>query len=93
MKVIHRFEIPIEPHFSLELPIGARIVHLDLQERAPHAPCFWVLLDPEPTRTIVRRTFALVGTGWPLEEGRPLEHVGTFQQQNGFVWHVFEVMM
>lgn len=91
MKVIHRFEIPMdeaalnEGQFSLELPRDAVLLHVAVQDRAPHAPCMWFSLDEESEPEV--RHFAIVGTGHPhlLDT-----HVATWQQ-HGFVWHLFEL--
>lgn len=93
MNVIWRFPIDMqeaadnEGRIELELPLNARILHLDVQERAPHQPSMWVLLDE--SRPAVQRTFELVGTGSSTEHTANW-HVGSWQQA-GYVWHLFEV--
>lgn len=89
---VYRYEIPIreierEGPFAVELPLGATILHVAVQERAPHAPCLWCLVDPD--RPLVTRHLALVGTGWDMSSIAVSDHVGTFQQF-GYVWHIFE---
>lgn len=93
MRTIWRFPIDMgeaalnEGRFTIEAPLGARILHVDVLQRAPHEPSMWVLLDEE--RAPLKRTFEIVGTGHstPLDAS---QHVATWQQE-GFVWHLFEL--
>jgi hypothetical protein len=91
-KLIYRFEIPIfeldeAGHFTLEMPVGSRILHLDLQDRAPHHPSMWVACDPQ--REPIEHHFYVIGTGHGHTAIDYGDHVGTFQQA-GYVWHVYE---
>ena len=90
-QVVYRYPVEFKPGglFSLEMPLGSRILHLEAQVRAPHQPSMWVLCDPD--RESVERTFLIVGTGHRHENGTLHDHVGTCQDITGFVWHVFEV--
>ena len=90
-KVIYRFPIDMEEaaatggRVELVLPLGARILYVAAQERAPNQPSMWVLLDP--AREPVRHVFRIYSTG---QEGElPPDYIGTWQQ-HGFVWHLFE---
>lgn len=93
MKQIWRFPIDMteaannEARFTLEVPVGARILHVALLQRAPHEPSLWIKFDPD--REPVTHTFEIVGTGNPVPEHS--EYVGTWQQ-DGYVWHLFEVI-
>jgi hypothetical protein len=92
MKVIYRFAIPIfdldeDGHFEVEMPVGSRILHLDLQDRAPHHPSMWVSLDEKAEP--VDHHFYVIGTGHEHAAIDYGEYVGTFQQA-GYVWHVYE---
>lgn len=97
MRVIYRYEIDLdaaakdEGYFSLELPLGSEPLHVAVQERAPHAPSLWALVDPE--RPPIKRKFLLAGTGTEHKDffgSKWNRYIGTFQQ-HGFVWHVWEV--
>lgn len=96
MRKVFRYEIPLkavgENHgiFTLEVPLGAIPLCVDVQQRAPHMPSIWMLLDDEEKRT-VQKEFLLVGTGTQGHEppAAKSEYVGTFQDA-GFVWHIFE---
>ena len=48
----------------------------------------WVLVDPN--KPIGERTFAIVGTGYPMPDDIPMTYLDTVQIRS-FVWHVFEV--
>lgn len=92
MRTIYRFPVPIRDLFTLELPLGSKFLGAECQARAPHEPSMWFLLDPE--RKQVERTFAVIGTGNPVPDYiQESEHLGTFQMQVGFVWHLFEVLV
>jgi hypothetical protein len=97
MKAIHRFEIPMEEaaetggYFTLELPLTSIPLYVDVQDRAPHAPCVWALVDQG--RELAKRRFLMAGTGHTFPDFDYIsksEYIGTFQQ-NGFVWHIWEV--
>ena len=89
MRTIYRFDIPIQERFSITMPLGATILCLSVQDRAPHFPSMWCFVDS--TQPPVERHFVIMGTGKHApDDVHPNEHVGTFQM-HGFVWHVFEV--
>lgn len=89
MRTVYRFPIPLEGGIMLALPVGARILHFAQQTRAPHQLCVWAVLDPE--REPIARHFAISGTGTPVPDF-PMDHVGTCQTREGYVWHLWEVM-
>lgn len=89
MNTVWRIPIPREERFTLELPVASRILHFAEQVRAPHQLCVWVLLDPE--REAIQRHFVISGTGTPAPSW-PMDHVGTCQTHDGYVWHLWEVM-
>lgn len=83
MKVIWKYPIIPSP-FTLELPDGAEILHIDIQV---HRPFLWVLVDPSAPKR--RYEFRIYGTGQEITLDN-LRYIATFQQA-GFVWHVFLV--
>lgn len=96
MRIVWRYEIPLDAvkendgEFTIEMPLFAQVLHVDVQQRAPHMPSMWVLADDAEKR-VVKRKFLLTGTGAQGSEP-PAEHsayIGTFQDM-GFVWHIFE---
>jgi len=82
MKRVFKYEFEITDNLVIPMPIGAQILHADIQ--AGH-PCVWALVDPEHARE--DRRFAVHGTGHPVFENEV--HIATFQQ-GPFVWHLFE---
>jgi hypothetical protein len=98
MRTIYRYPIDMEEcaqgggFFDLYLPLGTEILHVAVQERAPHQPCMWALVNPEREEA-PRRRFLLAGTGHTYEHELShgiQQYLGTFQQ-HGFVWHVWEI--
>lgn len=89
-RVVYKYAAPIEDSFSLELPVGAEILHLDAQR---DVPCLWALVDPSDNAKKEARVFFYVGTGHkhPARFWRGLKHVGTVQLESGsLVYHLFE---
>lgn len=88
MITIHKFRIPIIGRFTLELPIEARVLSVQIQNTEPHV---WVLLDTE--QETKKKEFFIFGTGHSLLEGMDkkgtIDHIGTFQK-DCCVWHLFE---
>ncbi len=84
MMTIWKFEVPVNDESTeIELPMGARIVHVGAQ----HADTviFWAIVDKEmPTQ---HRTFTVVGTGHKFDGG--WLHVGSVLMEP-FVWHLLE---
>ena len=73
-KRIYKYAAPGEDYFSLELPRGAKILTVQVQDDEPQ---IWALVNPEnPTEL---RSFHLAGTGHPIEETEEdLNYIGTF---------------
>lgn len=82
-KVIWKFPIPVINRFKLDMPAGAKVLHVATQN---DEPCIWALVDP--ARAVEARRFRLVGTGH--EVTNPGEYVGTFMMRDGaLVFHLF----
>lgn len=83
--VIYKYPIGIKDKFSIEMPTGARILTIQVQD---NVPCMWVLVDTSQELEI--RNFKIIGTGHSLDEFHG-NYIGTVQMANGFfVWHIFE---
>ena len=93
MRTVYRYDLDIfdtpDGYFVLEMPLGAVPLHVAEQQRAPHFPSLWALVDTE--RPVVKRRFMITGTGTtrPEPPGSKSEYVGTFQI-HGYVWHIWE---
>ncbi len=98
MKTVWKFPFEVDDTIEIEMPRGARILHINVQtQRLPEfagggvlreAPCMWALVDPDEPK--VKRSFILAGTGHTLPDF-PMKHLGTFKMaQDRLVFHVFE---
>lgn len=80
-----KFAFRIEDDVKIQMPVGARILHANVQHGVP---CVWALGDL--AGPYCERHLQIVGTGNPLpaELG---QYVGTFMMYDGaLVWHVFD---
>ena len=87
MLVIHKYAIPLNANFSLLLPEGTEILHLDSQYGKP---VMWVL--SRPTNPDKIRKFLVRGTGHTIDRGYDeLEFLGTIKlEEETFILHLFE---
>jgi hypothetical protein len=84
MVSVFKYQFEIVDDVSVEMPIGAKVLHVEDQRGAA---CLWALVDPEATKEV--RCFRLAGTGHPIDPATIGEHVATWQS-GPFVWHLFE---
>ncbi len=88
MKTIWKFETPFENTFTLEMPMGAKIISVQ-QDQKTMIPCMWAIVNTD--NKIEKRTFELFGTGIFMNEDVNRKYIGTYQYQRGeFVGHIFE---
>jgi hypothetical protein len=85
--VVYKYPLP-EVDNVLELPVGARLLHVDAQHGAP---MLWAMVEPGPD--VEARRILIAGTGQPIDvEQEALTHISTFLVSGGiFVSHAFEV--
>ncbi len=71
---------------TLEMPKGARPLHVDVQGPAA---CLWAEVDTDAP--LVARRLAIVGTGHPTPDSEEADYAGTFLTPGGgtFVWHIY----
>lgn len=81
---IWKYFLPVEDKFTIEMPFGAKILHVDKQGIG--GGHIWVKV--ESRNSVEVREFRTIGTGHPIKEKR-LQYLGTYQM-NQFVWHIFE---
>lgn len=85
MRRVYKYPVLLSDRFHLDLPVGAKILSVNIQHGNPQ---MWALVDPDCP--LERRFFRLAGTGHPIED-TVVEHVGTFRIANGdLVFHLFE---
>jgi hypothetical protein len=86
---VWKYELsPAKKRNTIEMPIGARVLTVQMQG---DAVCIWAMVDPNAAKA--RRTFYIFGTGHEIDEPDELQYVGTFQPNEGgspLVFHVFE---
>lgn len=87
MMTIWKFPFGVIDSFSLMMPKGAKVVHVEGQH---DIPAMWVLVDSEAEQ--VEQTFQVVGTGHPIRLLELYDHAGTFQLAGGsLVFHLFHL--
>ncbi len=85
MITIHKYEIPIEDSFVLELPVGARILSVQTQNGVPQ---LWAVVDSRAPKR--EQQFHLRGTGYDCQGLGSLTYLATFQIHDGaLVFHLF----
>lgn len=83
MNVIYKY--PIQNSFSLQLPVGAKVLCVQMQYNVPY---MWVMQDT--SNYLEPRHFRIVNTGDDTD-CKPENYIGTFQEDNGsYVGHLFE---
>lgn len=85
-RTVYKYAIPSMDVFTIDLPMGAKLLSVQAQRGVPH---LWALVDPD--LPVEHRHFRLAGTGHGIVGG--VEFVGTVQLYEGaLVLHLFEVM-
>jgi len=87
--VIWKYELRLGDQF-VEVPSRSQFISVSCQGDQLVA---WAIVDDrhDVEADRVRRLVRVMGTGWPCEhwEDGCFAFVGTVQQTNGLVWHVF----
>lgn len=93
MKTIWKFPCDIADDLTINMPLGAQILTVQMQHGVP---CIWALVDDAMPK--LAHKFAWRGTGHNCDTLTPRhhesapKHVGTVQMANGnLVFHLFEV--
>lgn len=85
MKTIWKF--PLAPDCVLDMPIGAKVLTVQMQG---DAVMLWALVDALAPKE--QRRFLVYGTGHEILDAGALTYVATFQMGGGvLVFHAFEV--
>lgn len=92
MKTIWKFQIRITDVQEIEMPKGAEV--LTVQEMSGHV-YLWAIVGEHSGET-ENRIFHIYGTGNPMPDidrlSQARKYIGTVQQAEFYVWHVFEVI-
>lgn len=81
MICIHKYPLEFTDHQSIDMPLGAKIVHIDLQD---NQLCVWAEGNPEHPK--VQRKFELYATGEKIET--MARHLKTVLIGR-FVYHIY----
>lgn len=84
-KVIWKFPFPVTDSVRISMPNNAEILTVQTQS---NQPCIWALVNAEYKKEDIY--FQVIGTGHPIESD-PGKYIGTFQLDNGLVFHLFEL--
>ncbi len=92
--VIWKFEIPKDFYPSIYMPIGAKILTVQMQYEhgvsvEDGKPFIWAEVNPEMEGE-EQRQFQVAGTGRGLSKN-PRKYIGTWQDR-WEVWHLFELL-
>lgn len=82
MDKIYKYKIPIEDEIIIDLPKGAKILTVQVQNEQP---CIWAIVDP--LQPFEKRNLYLYGTGMTVTHCE--SYIGTFQIYE-LVFHLFE---
>lgn len=85
MITVHKYSVPFDDNFSINMPTGAEVLTFQLQGGGA---CVWAKVDTNAPKTA--RNFRLAGTGHPLPIDKDMKYVGTVQL-NFLVLHLFEI--
>jgi hypothetical protein len=82
---IFKWTLAITDRQNLYMPVGAKLLTVQMQNEMPQ---LWALCNPEAPKET--RTFNIIGTGNPIQND-PGQYIATFQINSGMlVFHVFE---
>ena len=95
MRAIWQFEVSVQDHFEVEMPVGAEVLSVMTQPSPYHDYAdtvqMWALCDPAALKETKR--FCVIGTGHPVDLVGLGRFIGTFQLAGGtFVGHLFELL-
>ena len=83
MSVIYKYPIKIVDEQTIDMPFGANIISLQMQNGAA---VMWAIVNPKANLTSVK--IRIFGTGEEIPSGSALRYIGTIHDRK-FVWHVF----
>ncbi len=88
MRKVFKYALEFAGYIELELPVGAKILHFDIQRGHPR---IWALVDPTAEKEI--RKFRFAGTDHPITEpDSELDFIGTVMMRDRtLAWHLFEI--
>jgi hypothetical protein len=86
MKTIWKFQVPVQDEITVDMPVGAKILTVQMQAGSP---CIWALVDADAP--VQPRHFAWRGTGHDAGGLALLKYVGTVSiLGGGLIFHLFD---
>lgn len=87
-KQIWKFNVKTEDTQSIEMPVGAEILTVQMQGNYAF---IWALVNTSAPR--IKRKFEIFGTGHIVNNSVERRYIGTYQEMGGaLVWHLFETI-
>lgn len=86
MRTIHKYQLRDIGVNVVAMPPDSVILTAQMQN---NIPTLWALVDTD-AKPWEQRTFFVIGTGMEMPPGSG-DYIGTVQEYNGLVWHVFEI--
>ncbi len=85
-KTIWKFSFFTDDMIMLKMPVGAEILHLNMQNNDPQ---LWALVNADNDQEV--RRFEIFGTGHPIKYDMGIErkYIGTYFE-GALVFHLFE---
>lgn len=83
-RAIFKYHITKENNGLIEMPEGSNVVSCQLQNGII---TIWAIVDE--SKPLVKRQFDVYGTGWDVDARNTF--IGTVQDNDGLVWHIFEI--
>ena len=84
---IYKYPVPINDQFTIEMPLGAKILSFQMQN---DLPMLWAAVWENSSSE--ERKFQLCGTGHDIDMDLVKSFIGTVQMyRHSFVWHLFEM--
>lgn len=86
MRTIYKYRLEKSGANLIKMPIGAQPLHVGMQDNK-----VYIWMEVESEYPIESRQLWLYGTGWDLAEmPRRCPYLGTAQNDQSLVWHVFD---
>lgn len=86
-RAVHGFKLKIERQQRVWVPVGADVLSVQNYNGVTT-----LYVEGDATRGVAPRTIVCYGTGHEItHQGRGRTFIGTTQDQQGAVWHWFEV--
>jgi hypothetical protein len=95
MKTIYKYRVPINDVVTINLPLDAKILHVNSQndgQKGDDTIDVWALVDTDFVGKLPKH-IRIVGTGHPIEKELVLQYVNTFTMLDRNLWfHAFEII-